>query len=193
MHHRWKIAWSCALQEWRQLASHSRNLKNCPQVPAQRWTVSVLIYPVNCKEKKNPQNQKYFVPRGKNFTLYIGGLIAWDPTDPSVHTSQSGEWKIMTAPGMENFDGLALQGSHTIYITLYLTLYLIPHLSRVLTRGEFLRGGWSSSILTGFERSNTSAGERGLTRWSCHIKIWFSNSFQVVRAIVVRWVLTSEA
>ena len=118
MHHRWKIAWSCALQEWRQLASHSRNLKNCPQVPAQRWTVSVLIYPVNCKEKKNPQNQKYFVPRGKNFTLYIGGLIAWDPTDPSVHTSQSGEWKILTAPSMENFDGLALQGSHTIYHTL---------------------------------------------------------------------------
>ena len=104
MHHRWKIAWSCALQEWRQVASHSRNLKNCPQVPARRW--------------KTPQNQKWFVPRAKYFTLYTGGLIAWDPTDPSVHTSQSGEWKILTAPSMENFDGLALHGSHTIYHTL---------------------------------------------------------------------------
>ena len=35
-----------------------------------------------------------------------------------MHTSQSGEWKILTAPSMENFDGLALQGSHTIYHTL---------------------------------------------------------------------------
>ena len=80
-----------------------------------------------------------------------------------------------------------------LYITLYLTLYLILHLCRVLTRGEFLHGGWSSSILTGFERSNTSAGERGLTRWCCHLRLCFSQSFQVVRAIVVRWVLSSEA
>ena len=41
-----------------------------------------------------------------------------------MHTSQSGEWKILTVPSMENFDGLALQGSHTIYHTIPHTL---PH------------------------------------------------------------------
>ena len=118
--------------------------------------------------------------------MYIGGLIAWDPTDPSVHTSQSGEWKILTAPSMENFDRLPSQGSHTIYHTLPHTL---PHTTSL--QGSHAWGVFARRLVELYPdrlRAIQHLGwrERAGKVMLCHLRICFSQSFQVVRAIVVR-------
>ena len=114
MHHRWKIAWSCALQEWRQLASHSRNLKNCPQVSARRWTDCDLS--LELQREKDSQEPKIICSESKIFYLLHRWSYCLGP-----HRSKCAyltKWWVENPDPCMDFDGLALHGSHTIYHTL---------------------------------------------------------------------------